>query len=457
MKMNIVLLVFLVIIELALAFLTISRKVNKKEWKTGRLLACCGEMILFLIMTLFPGVDFGIRFKMLLVVLIIRLLLAGISRFIYDKNEFPQKLGGIVVSCLLSIIIISLSLIPSFVFADYNGLPTTGKYPVADAKAILVDESRVETFENDGSYREVPIYFFYPENTENEHFPVVFFSHGAFGYYQSNYSTYSELASNGYIVISMEHPYHSMFTKDTTGKMIMVDSEMLNNSMRIQNTADGSITEEEVFSITKEWMDLRLADANFVIDTIKAAADNNRLTSVWNVDDKDSDKIVKILPVMECEHIGFMGHSLGGATAVSIGRMRADIDAVIDLDGTMLGEVLYVENGIDVVNEEPYPIPLLSLDNQEHHDSRISAYENGEVYANNVIHENAKISYNTYIRNSGHMNFTDLPMFSPVIASMLGTGDADSEECMQTVNQLVLGFFDTYLKGMGDFSVQEGY
>lgn len=455
--MNTALLIFLGIIEFALAFLTISRKVNKKEWKTGRVLANCGELLLFLIMTIFPGVDFGMRFKMLLVVLIIRLLLAGICRFIYKKNDIPQKTSSIVVSCLLSIIIISLSLIPAFVFADYNGLPTTGKYPVANAKAILVDENRVETFENDGSYREVPVYFFYPDSAENECFPVVFFSHGAFGYYQSNYSTYAELASNGYVVISMEHPYHSMFTKDTAGKTIMVDSEMLNNSMRIQNTADGSITEEEVFSITKEWMDLRLEDANFVINTIKASTDNNRLTSVWNVDDIDSDKIVKILPMMDCEHIGFMGHSLGGATAVSIGRMRDDIDAVIDLDGTMLGEVLYVESGADVVNEEPYPIPLLSLDNQEHHDSRISAFENGEVYANNVIHENAKISYNTYIRNSGHMNFTDLPMFSPVIASMLGTGDVNSEECMQTVNQLTLNFFNAYLKEAGNFTVQEGY
>ena len=455
--MNTVLLILLWIVELALAWMTITRKSNKKEWQLGRIIANVGELLLLLIMSLFPGIDLGMRFKMLFAVIMLRILFAGIGWLIHRNDENPKKLAGIITSCILSIIIVSMSMIPSYVFADYNGLPTTGEYSVATAKAILVDNNRVETFEEDGSYREVPVYFFYPEQAVNEQLPVVFFSHGAFGYYQSNYSTYAELASNGYIVISMEHPYHSMFTKDTSGKTIIVDGEMFNNTMRIQDTLDGSITEEEVFEITKEWIDLRLADANFVIDTIELAADEATLTEAWNISDREAEQIVELLPMMDLEHIGFMGHSLGGATAVTLGRMRDDISAVIDLDGTMLGEILYVENGVDVVNTEPYPVPLFSIDNQEHHDDRISIKENGGVYTNNVVHDNALIGYNTYIRESGHMNFTDLPMFSPVLAKMFGTGEVNSEKCMLTVNQLVLGFFDEYLKGVGTFTVQEGY
>lgn len=457
MDMNTALLIFLGIIELALACLTISRKVNKKEWQLGRVLASAGELILFLAMILLPGIDLGLRFKMLFIVLILRIVLAGIGWLLFRKNEKPKKIAAIVFSALLSIIVLSVSLVPSYVFADYKGLPTSGEYPVEMAKAILVDESRIETFENDGSYREMPIYIYYPIGAMDKHLPVVFFSHGAFGYYQSNTSTYDELASHGYVVVSIEHPYHSMFTKDTEGKTIIVDSTMLNNSMRIQDLNDENITEEEVFSITKEWIDLRLADANFVIDSIKDATKSNTLSMAWSVEDKDAEQILKILPLMDCEHMGFMGHSLGGATAVSLGRMRDDLDAVIDLDGTMIGEILYVNDGVDVVNEDTYPIPMFSMDNQEHHDSRIAAMENGEVYCNNVVHDNAPIGYNTYIKNSGHMNFTDLPMFSPFLAKMLGIGEVDPVECMQTVNELVLEFFDAYLKDMGDFKVQEGY
>lgn len=455
--MNTFLLLLLVIVEVCLAWMTIIRKSNKKEWQLGRVMVSAGELALFLVMSLFPGVDFGMRYKLLFVVFIIRILFAGIGWLIFNKNDNPKKIGRIIISCVLSIIILSLSLIPSYVFADYNGLPTSGEYSVATAKAILVDDSRIETFEDDGSYREVPVYLFYPEQEPSEQLPVVFFSHGAFGYYQSNYSTYAELASNGYIVISMEHPYHSMFTKDTSGKTVIVDNEMFNNTMRIQDTRDGSITEEEVFEITKEWIDLRLADANFVIDTMKTASEEQVLSKNWNTTAEDEKNIIGLLPMMDFEHIGFLGHSLGGATAVSLGRMRDDIDAVIDLDGTMLGEILYVEDGADVINTEPYPVPLFSIDNQEHHDDRITIREKGELYTNNVVHDNAVISYNTYIKNSGHMNFTDLPMFSPVLAKMLGTGEVNPEECMQTVNRLVLAFFDEYLKGMGTFTVQEGY
>lgn len=455
--MNTVLLMILVVIEIAFVYMSITKKVTKREWQIGRGMASLGELILFFVMMLFPGIDLGMRFKMLFIMLIIRIIFAGIGWLIVRKNEKSKKIAAIVVSCILSIAILAASLIPSFIFADYNGLPTTGEYSVSNTKAILVDDSRVETFEDDGSNREVPVYFFYPENSTANKFPVVFFSHGAFGYYQSNYSTYAELASNGYVVISMEHPYHSMFTKDTLNKTIMVDGEMFNNTMRIQDTNDGSITEEEVFSITKEWIDLRLADANFAIDTVRTAAVNNELSNKWYASDKEKEELLKALSMIDFEHMGFMGHSLGGATAVSLGRIRDDIDAVVDLDGTMLGEILYVENGVDVVNADPYPVPLFSLDNQEHHDDRIKLKKNGEVYTNNVIHENAEISYNTYIKNSGHMNFTDLPMFSPFLASMLGTGDVNSEECMQTVNQLVLKFFDTYLKGEGEFTVEEGY
>lgn len=455
--MNTTLLIFFSIIELSLATLTISKKVNKKEWQTGRIIASVGELILFLVMILFPGIDLGLRFKMLFVVLILRIIMGGIVWLILQKNEKPKRKVSTVFGCFFSISIIAMSMLPSYIFADYDGLPTSGEYSVATAKAILVDESRVETFETDGSHREVPVYFFYPEEAFDQNMPVVFFSHGAFGYYQSNYSTYAELASHGYIVISMEHPYHSIFTKDTSGKIIMADREMLNNTMRIQDKKDESITEEEIYDITNEWIELRLADANFVIDSVKQATKENALSDAWNVRGKDEEQILKLLSMMDFEHMGFMGHSLGGATAVSVGRIREDIDAVIDLDGTMLGEILEVENGIDIVNTESYPVPLLSIDNHEHHYERMAAMEKGEVYSNNVVHENAIVGYNTYIKDSGHMNFTDLPMFSPMLASMLGTGEVDSVECMQTVNHLVLNFFDTYLKNTGEFFVQEGY
>ena len=62
----------------------------------------------------------------------------------------------------------------------------------------------------------------------------------------------------------------------------------------------------------------------------------------------------------DVEKIGLMGHSLGGAASVSVGRYRDDVDADIDLDGTMLGEQLGFEYGKYQYEEEPYPVPLFA-------------------------------------------------------------------------------------------------
>ena len=161
------------------------------------------------------------------------------------------------------------------------------------------------------------------------------------------------------------------------------------------------------------------------------------------------------LAMTDVEKIGAMGHSLGGAAATELGRTRDDIGAVIDLDGTMFGEVTGVENGIDIIRDEPYPIPILALDNAEHHLLSAEEKENNVLYCNNIVFENALCGYRAYIPETGHMNYTDLPMFSPFLAKMLGTGTVDAEKCMMAVNRTVLKFFNCFLKGNGEFNVQE--
>jgi len=121
----------------------------------------------------------------------------------------------------------------------------------------------------------------------------------------------------------------------------------------------------------------------------------------------------------------------------------------------MLGEVTGVENGVNILRNEPYTVPLLTMDNDEHHFSSAAMKERGVPYANNAVCDNAVCCYRTYIAGSGHMNFTDLPLFSPPLAKMLGTGSVDAEKCMMTVNKLTREFFDSYLKGKGEFVVQE--
>jgi dienelactone hydrolase len=358
------------------------------------------------------------------------------------------------VIVLLAVILVKV--VPALLFTDYQGRPTTGEYHVAQSEAILIDHDRIETFETDGSFREVPVHFYFPEEIESieeNSLPLVIFSHGAFGYYQSNSSTYMELASNGYVVVSLDHPYHSFFTKDSSGKTVIVDKNFFSTAMEI---GKADITEIEVYQITSKWMELREADMNFVLDTLIASANSGNLGDEWFFAGAEKEHIAEALRCTDTEKIGLMGHSLGGATAVTVGR-RSDVSAVIDFDGTMLGEEIGVEKGETLVNQEVYDTPLLCFDSESHHEDREKARETGVVYANNVVLDNATEGYSTYFVGAKHMDFTDLPLFSPFLANMLGSGDVNSEECIDQINEITLNFFNCYLKGNGEFTVNDKY
>lgn len=371
-----------------------------------------------------------------------------------SKGKKTRKVW-IVVGGIILLLVLGIILIPKLIFTDYEGLPTTGEYEVKQESAILVDESRLESFETDGSKREVPVYFFYPdaEGADKSSFPLVIFSHGAFGYYQSNTSTYMELASHGYVVISLDHPYHSFFTEDTEGKTITVNPEFL---QEVMNVNEESVSEQEIIEMSHNWLDIRVADIDFVLDVVKAAKEAEAMQSgTWFIsDEKTEQELLEVLSMTDTEKIGLMGHSLGGASSITLGRTREDIDAVISLDATMLGEEFSYENGEYEFYEDAYPVPLLTLDNEEHHQQREEA---GNLYVNNVVLENAVDSHYTYFVGSGHMNFTDLPLFSPFLASMLGVGEVDATECITTMNEIILEYYNHYLKDEGEFTIKESY
>ena len=300
----------------------------------------------------------------------------------------------------------------------------------------------------------MPVYFFAPEEAKDgERFPLVIFSHGAFGYYESNASSYLELASNGYVVVSIEHPYHSFFTKDTKGKTLTVDMDFFNSCMNANRDMD----EEKIYELSRSWMELRVADMNFALDSLIAGADSEDLESFWFENDASKESVIRMLSHIDTDKIGLMGHSMGGATAVEVGKIRDDIDCVIDIDGTMLGNIKGVKDGKYLIDETPYTVPLFELENEESHWDLLEIAKMDYPYPNITIKDTAKTYYCTYFGGTLHMDYTDLPLFSPFLAKMLGSGNVDHAYVSDTVNSLEVRFFDCYLKGEGSFSVNEHY
>lgn len=446
-----IILAALLLCETGFFIFNIRKQIEKGIWAKRKFALQVLELLAFVLILLTPAVNLGLRFTLCLSILVLRVILSGIRYLISRKNS--KRKSGIAKTANLfaSLLILSMALVPSFIFADYNGLPVSGSHEVAETQYILIDQNREDPFEGQGSRREIPVHAFYPEDgSEQDAFPLVVFSHGAFGYYQSNMSSYQELASNGYVVLALDHPHHSFFTKNSSGKTVTVDPEFLNNVMYVNEIED----EEEIFRLSSEWVNVRIDDINAVLDAFAEAKQSGLIPDNWCTDSKAEADVLQVLAMADPENTGLYGHSLGGAASVTAGRNRETVKAVIDLDGTMLGEQLGYADGQYQYNEEPYPTPLLTIESELHYNERNKL---GVLYANQYICDHAADARSVYFKGSAHMNFTDLPLFAPVIGSLLGTGTIDPESCIVQVNGIVLQYFDHYLKGKGELTLQEWY
>ena len=432
--MGIITLVLLFALEAFFLVWSIKTKNNHREEKSIVSISLLALFVLLLITGVF---EWGFRYLMFLTVLVIQAITSAV--ILIRKREKEYKLNKNVLRFIRNCFIFSFALFFAIIFPQYKQPKVTGSYEVATAKYTWVDNNRTDSFSQTNENRALTVEFWYPENADNT-YPLVVFSHGAFAFSGSNYSTFVELASNGYVVASIGHTYHAFYTMDTNGKLTTVDPEFINKAAEI-NAVHDTQNEEDIYNTTKQWMKLRTDDESFVIDKIISESKNN-------ITDELFSKI-------NTSKIGLIGHSLGGASSAQIGRLRNDIDAVIVLDGTMLGEEIGFENNTVVLEDKPYPVPLLNVYAEDHYKNSMELV--GESYNNFYATKNAVCAYETVFKNAGHLNFTDLPLFSPTLAKMLGVGTIDERYCIETMNSVVLEFFNSYLKDTGVPKIEKEY
>ena len=361
--------------------------------------------------------------------ILIAIMIIGMELFFWirarRKNKTPYPMFKKVLLVLFNIIVLGILMLPAILFPNQIDIVPSGDHVIQTTLVTWEDKNRLETFTNDGSNRQVSVKFWYP--VEDGNYPLIVFSHGAFGIMDSNASTCQELASHGYVVASIGHPYHSLFLKDANNKITFVDQNFMND-VYADNGATDAESEKRIYEKSQKWMELRSADENFVLEQI--------ISMTSSPEQAPFDRITT-------DKIGLFGHSLGGATSVEVARMRADIDAVIVLEGTMLGEYTGFENGTETFDPTPFPVPVLDVYSRD-------IYEKARLYGDSYVNFYLGSKANDYqykiFENAGHLNFTDLPLFSPVLAKKLGVGSVDPKECIEQMNQMVLEYFNLYLK-----------
>lgn len=410
-----------------------TKKVHRKEIAIIRI----GTLFLFVLLLGFGFYEWSFRYGPFLLLLVIQFLAA--TRALLGMKESFYGIGGRIGVLARNSLLYFLTLCIAIILPQYEQVATSGNLRVETEKYTWLDTSRVEGFASSGESRALTVDFWFPDASAGT-FPLVVFSHGAFGFSGSNYSTFVELASHGYVVASISHTYQAFYTIDTQGKLTTVNPNFLQKAIEVSSDK-GEAHEEENYNTTREWMALRIGDENFVLDRIFTECKVREPEGVFSLIDTD--------------RIGLMGHSLGGATSAQLGRERNDIAAVIVLDGTMLGEeVGFLDNRV-VLEKRPYPIPILNIYAYDHYTDAKALV--GQTYPNFFASQNASIAYETVFHESGHLNFTDLPLFSPILAKLLGVGRIDARYCIETMNSIVLAFFDCYLKDAKELLIEKEY
>lgn len=356
-----------------------------------------------------------------------------------DEKELPEKSLTIPRQLLRvsgTMLLFLIALFHAILAPQFKPLPVTGDHKVSNTIYTWVDENRLETYSDTGENRTVTLEIWYPE--DEGIYPLIVFSHGAGGVLESNASTCMNLASNGYVVAAIAHPYQAAFVKDVNGKITTVDPEFMSGVMT-DNGSDDPAHEVKVYEMQKEWLAVRTGDINFVLDTI-----------LRHTEEQAEAPFDRIDP----EKIGLFGHSLGGAAVVAVGRQRDDTSAVIDLEGTMLGEYQGYADGKHTYCEEPYPLPLLDVNSRQVYELAKSYTK--EPYVNFYMGDHAEDFREIVVEDAGHMNFCDLAVASPLGARLLGAGKTNAWKCLANINELVLNYYNYYLKDASTFEVPDG-
>lgn len=287
---------------------------------------------------------------------------------------------------------------------------------------------------------------------QNSLFPVVVYSHGYMSFAGQNTALMEELASNGYIVYSIQHTYEALPTVFPNGDVIMPS---INNSTQggagVELSAEAKKsyigkTLEERFEGRIRKREEAIAKGS-QIETISAQVWLEDREHVLNELDKGNvpNHVAPIVNASDFKRTAHLGMSFGGSAASAFCMTDSRCSVAINLDG----EDYHLNARLNNL-----PVPLLMLYSDFDNQTLIFGGDEQSLRRgwNDFSYEKPEAAglrsdiHRIQIKHLNHLGFSDFSLFvrEPLRTLMFG-----SEEIIKIQNDLVLSFLDEYFTTKG--------
>lgn len=237
--------------------------------------------------------------------------------------------------------------------------------------------------------------------------PVILFSPG-YGAPRAFYTGLAtDLASRGYVVLAVDHPFEIAVTQLADGRVV-------------GPAQDAGRTDAERVAYMERQVLVRTADLRFVLDQIGRP---NQLAPV-------------LAGRLDARRVAAVGHSFGGATAVLLASQEPRIAAAADIDGMLYGDV----------RGEALQGPLLLVESEG--TGRLTPYMRA---TQTVLSRVSASGWRYVIGGANHFSFTDADrFFSPpgrwAMSRVMG-GERGSAATQAATANILDAFLRAPLKG----------
>ncbi|MEU7142864.1 hypothetical protein ABZ942_25700 [Nocardia sp. NPDC046473] len=266
-------------------------------------------------------------------------------------------------------------------------------------RVLLRGYDRIDTH----GRRDVPI------STDRPRWPVVLFSPG-YGAPRAFYTgLIADLASRGYIVLAIDHPYEAAVTELADGTIATPHERFLDHDPDQSRYMSGQL-------------EVRAADLHFVVDQLG----------------RPDTMGPRLSGHLDTDHIAAVGHSFGGATAAAALANDPRIKAAVNIDGTLYG----------TLPQQSLTKPFLLLESDQAETGHSTQYLDG----NRALLERLRAGGFRYeISEANHYSFTDAPRFLAdparfLVAQLIG-GSRGPRETQRATNDLLTAFLQEPLGG----------